>query len=185
VLQKSAGVRRLIGMLSIPILTMILAQAPRPAALACSLLSLAVYLPLTAWLSLWIGLKVKSRGKAIVSALAGVVGWCLLPLVFVFMPLMKLRPPGILDSPLNFSIFLSPAMIVAVNEYGDWREFGGNPWFAMGLNFFVSGSLLYIIRRHCLAHADRFLGRAESSDKRVLTGPAGAQTPPVVEYAVD
>ncbi len=163
VLQKFAGVRRLMALLCIPLLTMILPKAAGPASLFCSLLSLAVYLPLAGWLSLWIGLKVKTRGKAIVGALAGIVAWCLLPLVFIFLPLMLLRSAGDPISPLNFSLFLSPAMIVAVNEYGDWHEFGGTPWPAMVMNFLLYGSLVFIIRRACLVHADRFLGRVENT----------------------
>ena len=167
-LQKFTGVRRLMVLLWFPMLTVILPQTNRLASLVCSLLSLAVYLPLTAWLSLLIGLKAKTRVRAIVTALAVLTGWCLLPLVFIFMPLIMLRADGP-SSPLNFSIFLSPAMIVAVNDYGDWREFGGDPWPAILLNFLLYGIVLYLVRRTCLVHADRLLGRAESCRS---SGPA-------------
>ena len=174
ILQKYAGVRRLMVMLCVPLLTMNLPQLARPAALLCSLLAMATYLPLAAWLSLWIGLRVKTRARAIVLALATIVGWCLLPIVFIFMPLMMLRQAGDVTSPLNFSIFLSPAMLLAVNEYGDWREFGDSSWPAMVLNFAIYGSLLYFIRRACLVHADRYLGRAAGSPRR-----AADASPPV------
>ncbi len=162
-LEKFAGVRRVMAMLCIPLLTVILFQAPQPAQLVCSVLSLAVYLPLAAWLSLLVGMKVKTRGRAIIVALATIAGWCLLPIVFIFMPLMMLRPPGTADSPLNFSIFLSPAMIVAVNDYGDWHEFGNSPWPGMTLNFLIYATALVFIRRSCLRNADRWLGRAGTS----------------------
>jgi ABC-type Na+ efflux pump permease subunit len=162
VLQKITGVRRLMILLWIPMLTIILPDAKSPAAIVCSLLSLAVYLPLSAWLSMLIGLKIKTRVRAIVAALALLCGWCLLPLVFIFMPLMMLRQAGDVTSPLNFSIFLSPAMILAVNEFGEWQEFGGDPWLAMTLNFLLYGTVLFLIRRTCLVHADRLLGRSES-----------------------
>jgi hypothetical protein len=161
-LEKFSGVRRVMAMLCVPLLTVILLQAPQPAQLVCSVLALAIYLPLAAWLSLLVGMKVKTRGRAIIVALAGIAGWCLLPVVFVFMPLMMLRGSGDMNSPLNFSIFLSPAMIVAVNDYGDWREFGNSPWPGMTLNFVVYGTALLLIRRSCLRNADRWLGRVES-----------------------
>jgi ABC-type transport system involved in multi-copper enzyme maturation permease subunit len=160
-LEKFTGVRRVMAMLCVPLLTVILMRAPQPAQFVCSVLALAIYLPLAAWLSLLVGLKVKTRGKAIIVSLATIAGWCLLPLVFIFMPLMLLKPPGTADSVLNFSIFLSPAMIVAVNDYGDWHEFGNSPWLGMTLNFLVYGTALVLIRRTCLRNADRWLGRVE------------------------
>jgi hypothetical protein len=160
--EKFAGVRRVMAMLCIPLVTVILFQAPRPAQFVCSVLALAIYLPLAAWLSFLVGLKVKTRGKAIIVALGIIAGWCLLPLVFVFMPLMMLHAPGDNNSVLNFSIFLSPAMIIAVNDYGDWHEFGNSPWPAMALNFPLYGTALVLIRRACLRNADRWLGRVES-----------------------
>ncbi|HEY2251503.1 MAG TPA: hypothetical protein VGH74_10605, partial [Planctomycetaceae bacterium] len=162
VLQKFRGVRRLIALLWIPMLTILVLDANGPAGLVCSLSSLAVYLPLTAWVSLFIGLKVKTRVRAIVASLAVLAGWCLLPLVFIFMPLIILRIQSDPTSPLNFSVFLSPAMIVAVNQFGQWHEFGGNPWIATILNSLLYGTLLYLIRRTCLVNADRLLGRSES-----------------------
>jgi hypothetical protein len=162
VLQKSTGVRRLMALLWFPMLTVILPQTNSLASLVCSLLSLAVYLPLAAWLSLFIGLKVKSRVRAIVVALAVITGWCLLPLVFISMPLTMLRPVGGAPTPLNFSIFLSPAIVVAVNDHGNWREIGGDPWPSIILNFLLYGTVLFLVRRTCLVHADRLLGRVES-----------------------
>ncbi len=161
-LEKFSGVRRVMAMLCVPLLTVILFQAPQPAQLVCSVLALAVYLPLTAWLSLLVGMKMKTRGRAIIVALAAIAGWCVLPIVFIFMPLMMLQPPGTADSLLNFSIFLSPAMIVAVNDYGDWHEFGNSPWPGMTLNFLMYATALVFIRRASLQNADRWLGRVES-----------------------
>jgi ABC-type transport system involved in multi-copper enzyme maturation permease subunit len=162
VLQKYAAVRRLVAVLWMPFLTLILVELGERVSAVASFLSVAIYLPLAAWVSMWIGLKAKTRARAIVTALAAIVGWCTLPVIFIFMPLMILQGPGHTDSPLNFSIFLSPAMMIAVNEYGEWWEFGGSLWPAVVLNFLLYGSLLFFIRRACLVHADRLLGRAES-----------------------
>ena len=171
VLQKFRGVRRVMFLLWVPMLTVIVPQAHGLSSLICSLLSLAIYLPLTAWLSLYIGLKVKTRVRAIVASLAVLCGWCLLPLVLIFLPLMMLVPAGGSSYPLGLSILLSPAMMVAVNEYGDWRAFGGDPWPAMTLNFLLYGTVLILIRRRCLVHADRLLGRSESCDREPPAHP--------------
>ncbi len=167
ILQKFRGVRRLIALIWVPMLTILVLDAHGLAGLVCSIASLAVYLPLTAWLSLYIGLRVKSRVRAIVASLAVLAGWCLLPVLCVFMPLMILQGPGrSMSSPLNFSIFLSPAMIVAVNQMGPWHEFGGDPWMVAILNTLYYGTFAYFIRRACLVNADRLLGRADSSPRR-------------------
>jgi ABC-type transport system involved in multi-copper enzyme maturation permease subunit len=181
-LEKFTGVRRVMAMLCIPLLTVILFQAPQPAQLVCSVLSLAAYLPLAAWLSLLVGIKVKTRGRAIIVALAAIAGWCLLPVVFVFMPLMMMKPPGTVDSLLNFSIFLSPAMIVAVNDYGDWREFGNSPWPGMALNFLLYAAALIFIRRACLRNADRWLGRLGTSGFQSDTSASLALNRPSMSF---
>jgi ABC-type transport system involved in multi-copper enzyme maturation permease subunit len=183
VLQKFRGVRRVMFLLWIPMLTVIVPQATGPSGLVCSLLSLAIYLPLTAWLSLYIGLKVKTRVRAIVASLAVLCGWCLLPLILVFLPLMMLVPAGGSSGPLELSILLSPAMMVAVNEYGGWRAFGGDPWPAMMLNFLLYGTVLVMIRRRCLVHADRLLGRSESCDRAGRITPTGYEHTAVLESA--
>lgn len=171
VLQKFSGIRRLIVLVWVPMLTILVLDARSPAALVSSLVSLAVYLPLTAWLSLLIGLKVKTRTRAIVAALTTITGWCLLTLVFIFMPVMMLQPLGGVPTPLSLSLLLNPAMVVFVNQTGDWRQFGGDPWPAIMLNFVLCGTVLYFLRRRCLTHADRLLGRSE------CRGDGGATTP--------
>ncbi|HMC11965.1 MAG TPA: hypothetical protein VKH44_11770, partial [Pirellulaceae bacterium] len=162
VLQKFRGVRRLIILVWVPLLTIAVLDARGLASLVCSLLMLAVYLPLAAWLSLLIGLKVKTRTRAIVSALATISGWCLLTLVFIFLPVMMLQPLGGVPTPLSLSLLLNPAMVVFVNHTGDWRQIGGDPWPALMLHFLLYGTVVYFLRRRCLAHADRLLGRSES-----------------------
>ena len=163
VLQKFCGVRRVMFVLSIPLLTLIVPAARGPESLLGSLLSVAVYLPLAAWLSLWVGLKVKAPGRAILIALAAILAWCVIPFVFVFLPLLMLGAVSPQGSLFNYSIFLSPAMFVAVNEYGDFREFGGTPWPGMIFNFLLYGSIVLLLRRNCLRHADRLLGRLAGS----------------------
>lgn len=178
-LQKFRGVQRLMIVLTIPFFTLFLFEIwwrgsftsgygwnqhrpfSLPLYLTCSALSVGIYLPLIAWLSFLIGLVVRTQARAIIGSLGAIVGWCILPLVFVFMPI------GILFQPSNHSGFmfvalLSPMMIVPLNEFCSLDQFGHLPWLAVVFNFLGYGMALIVVRGFCLTNADRFLGRADT-----------------------
>lgn len=171
--QKFGGVRRLMYVLLVPFLTIILFETwwrdsvgsyrrshSAFLYLTCSMLSLVVYLPLVSWVSFFIGLKVRNQTRAIVGSLAGIVGWCVLPLLFVT-PLIGLfaRSPR---SGSGILFLTSPAVIIPFNEFSALEELGGSPGMAVFLNFLFYGVLLIAVRAKCLAAADRQLGRAGS-----------------------
>jgi ABC-type transport system involved in multi-copper enzyme maturation permease subunit len=179
VIQKFAGVRRLIALLWLPMLTVIWPDTAGWASLACSLTTLAIYLPLVAWVSLFIGLKIRSRVRAIVAALTTIAGWWLGLLILAFMPVIFLLPFDRTPTPLSIYVLLSPAAVVYVNQARDWRAFGGDPWPSIILNFIIHLIALFYVRRQCLVHADRLLGRAQSPEdakqpRRQETAPAAA-----------
>ncbi|MSR56101.1 MAG: hypothetical protein EXS05_00265 [Planctomycetaceae bacterium] len=177
-LQKFRGVQRLMIVLMIPFFSIFLFEtlwkAPfsgssnsgygrfdPPLYLICSAVSVGIYLPLVAWLSFLIGLAMKSQARAIVAALGAIVGWCVLPLIFIMLPLaILMRYSG--NSPLTYFALLSPASIIAVNEYSEMTTFANAPWLAVVLNFLGYGAMLALIRSACLGNADWFLGRADS-----------------------
>jgi ABC-type transport system involved in multi-copper enzyme maturation permease subunit len=180
-LQKFRGVQRLMIVLLVPFFTIFVFEIwwrgsgltdPRFGAtyhpfdsslyFICSTLSVGIYLPLAAWLSLLIGLVVRTHARAIVAALGALVGWCILPLVFIFLPIQILIGGFGPDSSWTFLFLFSPMMIVPFNEFNGLHEFAGRPWEAMIVNFVGYGTMLILIRRICLINADRFLGRAES-----------------------
>jgi hypothetical protein len=175
--QKAGALLRLMVVFAIPILVTHLLSAyvgfgwdgpmasRRGSYVVCAVLSLFVYLPLISWLSVWIGLKSRTRFRAIVAALAVVVGWCALP------PLLCLafdwswnRDILSLGTAVNF---LSPATIMVLNE-GDFNfstSLTGeaiymNDWLLILGNFAFYGILLFLIRLHCLRNADQYLRRA-------------------------
>ena len=181
--QKFRGVRRLMIVLLVPFGTVLLFQAwwksevsgmntytyvrhtfNLPLYLACSALSVAIYLPMVAWMSLWIGLKVRTQGRAILGSLAAIVGWCVAPLVFCVMPLAMLyASTGSLErSNMALTLLVSPAMIIILNELGGLRDLFDAPWVAVATNFIGYGIALAVFRSLCLNHADRLLGRLES-----------------------
>jgi len=128
--------------------------------LTCSLLSLVVYLPLLAWMSFYIGLRVKSQARAIVTALACVLGACIGPLIFIMLPISIIfRAP--IHGAWYFFNLLSPASIAALNEANEWQIYSFRPWLAILLNFSWYGAWLFLFRWLSFAQAERMLGRLE------------------------
>jgi len=124
--------------------------------LACVLLTLVIYLPLVLWLSIWIGLAAKTRLRAIMTAMAVVVGWCVLPLLLVG-PFLAIDPTR--DNAAGLLYLLSPLVAPAVNEFGFHEALKAAPWVVVLVNFSAYALILFAIRNHCLANADRFLRR--------------------------
>lgn len=180
--QKCRGVWRVIFVLLIPFATIFLFEAwwrssvPSayswdrrnfgvPLYLVATGLAVGIYLPLVAWLSLLIGLVVRSQARAIIAAVGVIVGWCILPLVFIVLPTFIIfRPmlgPGN-ENPLLYLTLLSPATIIPMSEFDDLHHYSGGPWAPVVINFLVYGLVLLVTRDLCLRNADRFLGRTES-----------------------
>ena len=131
--------------------------------LVCATLSVAIYLPLCAWLSLLIGLKVRTQARAIAGSMAAILGWCVVPMVFLAMPLSILfRGPSPQD-PLfvQYVELTSPAAIIGGNEQSFRTYLNGAPWVVVIVNFIWYGLVLVVIRGLCLKYVDRLLGRSE------------------------
>jgi hypothetical protein len=128
--------------------------------LACSGLTIAVYLPLAIQLGAWIGLRVRGRGRAILAVL-GSLAAVIFAVPELVRILIRLAQPGsgALGN-LNYLHLLSPATIVQLNETESWRRFAGEPaWAIVALNFAIYAGLLLWLRRWTLRNADRLLGR--------------------------
>lgn len=177
--QKFRAVRRLIVVLLVPFLTIFFfvcavkwrmpgpnrwyghREFSLPLYLTCSLLSVAIYLPMLAWLSLFIGLNVRTQARAIIGSMGAIVAWCVLPIVFVTIPLeivLGHSPRALIDG----SALLSPATIIPYNEFDSLGDFGNPSWLAVILNFAAYATVLAVLRALCLANADRWLGRSDS-----------------------
>ncbi len=176
VLQKYRAVSRLMGVLLAPFFTIFYFHCAMkwnmgsfgyqrrefdlPLYLACSLLTVAIYLPMVAWLSIAAGLKFRTQVRAIIGATGGLVVWCVAPLLLVTMPLaIYFRSPGFAyRHHIAFTALLSPATIIPINESDKLHEFG-SPWGALLVNVVFYGAILLAARSLCLRHADRWLGR--------------------------
>ncbi|MFN0051971.1 MAG: hypothetical protein ACKV0T_07255 [Planctomycetales bacterium] len=178
-LQKFRGVQRLILMLLVPFFTIFLFQSywrgssgyynvlgfnrfheqPWGLYVACSALTAVIYLPLIAWISFLIGLLVRTQARAIVVSLGVFVCWCVLPVLFVMIPMQVLFGPQLGSH--NYLAMLSPAVIILFNELNELHHLSPSPWLAVILNFLGYGGILFVVRHISLAFADRFLGRGE------------------------
>lgn len=182
--QKLRGVERLIRVLCVPFLTIFAFEAWwyqqsdfRWLHLVLSLVSIGIYLPLLAWLALWMGLKVRSQIKVVLGTMALAACWLLFP-VMVRAVLME---GATSDGPrwwVPMILALSPAeQIIAIEglnqavstadkERGIWQLV----WFLgmVGANFLVHGLLWIALRRKCVHNADRWLGRLEAPREDLL-----------------
>ena len=186
--QKFRGVTRLMWVLAVPLLTCVLLKVAIVQVgtgndpygnsarrggwvvyLVCAVLEIGIYLPLVAWLSLFIGIRIRSQSKAIFATLATLVAWCVLPVFFVMLMFEALGWHG---SGQLFCL-ASPAAIIPFNEFFDLDEFLARPmgvssrsarataeWVAVILNFTVYGAIMFAIRSLCLTDLDRRLGRS-------------------------
>jgi ABC-type transport system involved in multi-copper enzyme maturation permease subunit len=163
--QLFAGVRRLIMVLWLPFLTIaafdlwyhvgqrFMTPGLTLQWLVCAVLELAIYPFLIAWVTFYVGAKVRSPLWAIVTSLSVVSGAVVLPYLIVWI----LRVCDLNLSPELWRLvgLASPGMIIVANETADAT-------FTMtAVNFLVYGSFLVLMRRLCLRQADRLLGRGE------------------------
>ncbi len=174
--QKFRGVRRLIFVLAIPLATIVLFQtymrlgfasiwtederSPVLYFLAAGL-AVAVYLPMIAWVSFAIGLRVKSQARAIFGSLAVIVGWCAMPLILgiTIMEAFRLHRASV----FHYFMLTSPASIIPFAEFSALDEINNTPWLAVFFNYSLYIPILLFVRWQTLTFAARHLGRAESA----------------------
>ena len=119
--------------------------------LFCAALAAGVCLPLAKWLSLWIGLKIRTRFRAILTALGVIAGWCALPLILKNSFLFSGGDNELL-------LLMSPLGVPIANEESSLRSLF--PKFPLGgviVHFCIYGAILLAIRRRCLRNADAYL----------------------------
>ena len=118
-----------------------------------------IYLPMIAWLSVLIGLRVRSHMKAVLTALSVVIAWCIVPvfLIILCFELFNLRP----RSGIGILLVASPMMTVVFSEVGEMHEMGG-PAIVFLLN---TGIYWYIgsrLKKYCHRRIGHWLGRQDT-----------------------
>ena len=181
--QKFAGVNRLIWVLSIPLVTVVLTHAMWIQArgkpqwgdngvgwyLLGSLGAIFVLLRMVAWLSMLLGLAVKSQTKAIFTTLAIVVGWCVLaPICLVIWVQMTGQHVSSHDLLPHLFLAQSPAVLIAAVESGEFRESVGMIVICSLIEY---GAIAIALREICLSAAAAMLGRPETPE--LVSGRSG------------
>ncbi|MEP6667647.1 MAG: hypothetical protein ABJF10_00755 [Chthoniobacter sp.] len=169
--QKERALRRLEWILAIPLLTVFACRAFLMAGsysrrgeqpdwipyLTCAALMLVIYLPMITWLSLWIGLRVRTRFQAILAALGTLTAWMVLtPLLAV-----ALNERDALSGKWLWWFLVSPLGIPALNESAHMPHVGDstNPWPAIVANAVLYSIIAAAIRIRLYRDADRCLRR--------------------------
>jgi ABC-type transport system involved in multi-copper enzyme maturation permease subunit len=169
--QKERALRRLQLVVAIPLLTVFACEAHleegwvrRPTDgwlpyIVCAVLLVAIYLPMITWLSLWIGLRVRTRFQAIISAVATLTLWtALAPLLFYLLERSTHRWLEL--SPWRVALLLSPASVASLNESSELHKYaGGSPWPVVIANSALYLAITLLIRWRLFADAERCLRR--------------------------
>jgi ABC-type transport system involved in multi-copper enzyme maturation permease subunit len=172
VLEKARALRRLMIVAIIPLITVMgvecwIEHSSRHlrekdsslAYLASAATTLGILLPMVSWLSLWIGLQVRTRIRAIITALAIIVSWCFLPIGIATFFMVRTDVSGWVAERITL---LSPLTAGLLNEYSDIHEFawtGDSPWGVILFTATFFGAATLLIRRDVLQNADRWLRR--------------------------
>lgn len=193
VLEKLAGVRRLIKVLSVPFVFLIVFQAiwtgyvhqtatPSPAAslwleLVATSMAVVVYMPLVMWIGFQFGLRTRTQIQAVLWTFVSIAAVCFGPLVIarMFFPIGIAASsfPGIDDV-----YWVSPIHVVfRINALSDPQiELLRNPtiqvnsqryeallWLLLAIHFAAFGILWYLLRRNALRSFSGIVHRMEAT----------------------
>lgn len=199
ILQKLRGVQRLMLVLAIPLLTCIGFQTwwkpqvmtPLPYNLSgpesrfdqleyvvTSIAGVIILFHLIMWVAFWIGLRMTSPSKAILSTLGILVACCAVPSILTLMIAAWLYSgPHTAGLERGSSMILwmldSPAFLIYYCELYPLRWLTPVPYLPVILNSVIYGGLWFGIRYFVLSNADRNLNRINSGtdSRRMLTVP--------------
>jgi hypothetical protein len=167
ILQKFRGVRRLICVLCVPFLSIYMFEKWFKNYgwdyVLWSTVFVLIYLPLTAWFSMWLGVKIRSQVRATLLAISLIVAWLTLP-----MGIQYLLATGFniaLSDAARYLLILSPTVVIQRIESGvsAVQEIPDPAWAFYFLNAAFYGVLLWLFRHISLKDADQRLGRTKGT----------------------
>lgn len=195
ILQKLKGVRRLVGVLLVPFLTIFLFETWwntgatfRWLYLPLELATVGVYLPLLVWTALGVGLKVRSQIKGVLIGMSLVGAWLLVPVVVgrIWTDVLGYSAGGW----MRHLLMLNPTQLIPALELAGaivmpapgtpQYALDMPPWLVFFANLALHGLVLFGIRRWCLANADRMLGRLDEVAPASTEKTSGDSTAQVV-----
>ena len=123
--------------------------------LAVSVATVMIYLPMFSYVSLWIGMRTRTRFRAILGTLTTIVTWCILPILLIGV----VTEFDMHRSPWSMLGIFSPLTIIPCVELDEFmidREFEA---VFVALTLLWHGGLLTFFRWRCFDRADTYLGR--------------------------
>lgn len=168
--QKMKGVGRLILVLLVPLATLFFFESfmgfpfqdrDDPWWFQTPMLAVTagLYLVLFAWFSAWVGLKLRSRTRAISTALIAIFLWNLVPIVLLLM-LDDSHVVNVDDCPGSWLFLSSPGAALAMLAWAPDSFWEASRFSPAIVSFIFYGFLTRYLMARCLKHADRYLGRA-------------------------
>jgi ABC-type transport system involved in multi-copper enzyme maturation permease subunit len=135
-----------------------------------------IYLPMFAWLGFWIGMKTRSRARAVSATTVAIVLWIVVPIaLFVLADVVAEEflwhyHPERSDSYVGYLLVLSPASVLILAEepmfFGYHSSWYHTDWGMLLVNCILYGGILVALRHRCMRKADRYLGRIEERPTR-------------------
>jgi ABC-type transport system involved in multi-copper enzyme maturation permease subunit len=119
--------------------------------------------PLFTWFAVAIGLYVRSRNRAMITALFGGCLWLGSTMIFALTLFVFLDFKD--NSPVALFIYLTPGYVPLLNEIGNGQLNGGFGGALLAITVFIlwHGGLWFFLRWWCLRHADRLMRRGAGS----------------------
>ena len=119
--------------------------------------------PLFTWFAVAIGLLVRSRNRAMITALIGGCLWLGSTMIIaaILFGLFNFRE----SSPIAVFIYFTPGYVPLLNEIGNGELNGGFGRAPLAITVFIlwHGGLWFFLRWWCLRHADRLMRRGAGS----------------------
>lgn len=115
--QKEIAIWRIVLVASVPLLTVVAAEAysePNTSLIypICAVSWIVIYPRMITWMSLWISLRVRTRFQAIIAAVGTLAAWAALGPLILFLT----------DDESRFLLLLSPISVPYLNEFNQLHE---------------------------------------------------------------
>lgn len=164
-LQKVSGLRRLVCILLVPFVSIFAFETwwsrdHGAEYLICSVLTVLTIIPAVAWLSIWIGLRIRSQTRAILTSIGVVAMAAIVP---VAIRELATGQYGLrLEGNLQYLLALSPVDVLRAIETQQYEKYGllaESPLPVYAAMFVLFGVTTLVFRTWSLIGIDRRLGR--------------------------
>ena len=132
--------------------------------LASQVVTVWVYLQMLAWLSVLVGLEIRKPIAAMVTSLAMIMAWAIVPL-FLTVILIEFSGARPRDGAAMF-LLTSPFPYLLLNQVGELREMAASPPALFVLNTLIYGGAMLGLRALCFRIVGKLLQRDDAGNGR-------------------